>query len=94
MKASQKYGNLSIGDTSPVSEEEEELLRDQYDEVYVKGSAGASSQPALHLIDEEEDRPLCNGINQRKYRKPFSVYPPGYFDVCQTCAGHWRNQNE
>lgn len=81
-----------IGDVSEVSEEEEELIREQYDKVKAKASHRSRGPPSLHLPDGEDT--LCDGIRGSLRTKSFEVYPPGYFEICRSCAAHWRKQNE
>lgn len=82
-----------IGDVSEVSEEEEQEMREQYESVKLKPSQKSRDSPSIHLPDGD-DETLCDGIRGELRTKPFEVFPPGYFEVCRSCAAHWRKSNE
>lgn len=94
MTATTPCGGSHVSGVPKVTEKEEELMREQYEEILVKSSNKSSNQPSIHLKHADQEKPLCTGIRGKLYNKPFNVYPPGYFDVCKACAAHWRVNNE
>lgn len=81
---------------TPANEEEEEMIREEFDKCLVKRNTGNRNGKRLHLpSDEAEDGKLCTKkVGNGHSVKSFNVYPPGYFPLCQACVEAWRRSKQ
>lgn len=79
----------------PATEEEEEQIREEYDDCLVKRCQGNSSGKKLHIpTDSGEDKLCTKKVGNGFIEKSFAVYPPGFFPLCQGCVEAWRRSKQ
>jgi len=80
-----RIGNRSL--FPEVTAEVEAAIRETESECYVSSRGGSGRR--IHLPAEEASEPLCEQ-GDSLLDKPLAAYPPGYLDICVTCATMWR----
>lgn len=77
-----------------VSETEEQKIRNDID-VWLITTNAVSSGSMLHIPDTDGDPHCVERFPNCDFRDAdVKAYPPGYRDICDYCAKHWRDQNE
>jgi len=80
-----RIGNRSL--FPEVTSEVEAAIREAESECYVSSRGGSGRR--IHLPADETSEPLCEQ-GDSLLGKPLAAYPPGYLDLCVTCATMWR----